>query len=140
MFLRLYLFGRSLLFHSQLIRNASLRSFSYLNRVSMDLFFLIKTALQHWPGRCLLTVCLTLFFLGSWCLRACVYQPNNHHLSMPNAMWLFIVTFATIGKTKSKRRKISDRMMYLGYGDIVPSSYCGRGKSNAHEILSNDFF
>ena len=98
MFLRLYLFGRSLLLHSQLIRNASLRSFSYLNHVSMDLFFLIKTALEQWPGRCLLTVCLSMFFIGSWSLRACVYQPSNEHLSMPNAMWLFMVTFATIGK------------------------------------------
>ena len=98
MFLRLYLFARSILSHSHLVQSTSLRSFGYLNRISIDLFFLIKAAVQQWPGRCLLTFCVTLFFIGSWTLRACAYQPNNEHISMADAMWLFMVTFATIGK------------------------------------------
>lgn len=97
-FLRLYLFGRSILFHSRLVRNASLRSFGYLNRVSIDFFFLFKTGLEQWPGRCLLSFCMSVFLISSWSLRACNYRAINEHLSMPDAMWLFIVTFATVGK------------------------------------------
>lgn len=97
-FLRWYLFGRLILFHSRLFRNASLRSFGYLNHVSIDFFFLIKTSLEQWPGRCLLIFCTIVFFVGSWSLRACDYTPSDEPISMPNAMWLFIITFTTVGK------------------------------------------
>jgi hypothetical protein len=100
-FLRLYLIGRSILFHSSLVRNASLRSFGYLNRVSIDFYFLIKTALEQWPGRCLLSFCITVFLIGSWSLRACNYTSTNKHLPIADSMWLFIITYTTIGKYDS---------------------------------------
>ena len=87
-----------MLFHSRLVRNASLRSFGYLNRVSIDFYFLIKTGLEQWPGRCQLVFCITTFLIGSWCLRASSYTPANNHLSMLDAMWFFIITYTTIGK------------------------------------------
>ncbi|CAF1334374.1 unnamed protein product, partial [Rotaria sp. Silwood1] len=65
--------------------------------------------LQQYPVSCLTTFCMIVFFVESWCLRACCYTPTNEYMSMLNAMWCFIITFTTIG-----------------YGDFVPSTYCGR--------------
>jgi hypothetical protein len=96
-FLRLYLFGRSIMFHSHLVRDVSLRSFGYLNQVSINFSFLMKTYLEQWPTRCLITICTITFFIGSWSLRACDYTTTREHVSMSNSMWLFVVTFTTVG-------------------------------------------
>jgi len=96
-FARIYLFGRSIMLHSHLARNVSLRSMSYLNQVSIDFFFLIKTYLQIWPTRFLLIILTIVFLIGSWGLRACSYKATDH-LSMLDAMWLFIITFTTVGE------------------------------------------
>ncbi|CAF1447056.1 unnamed protein product [Rotaria sordida] len=82
MFARFYLICRSIVFHSHLFRDSSSRSVGYLNKISIDFF---------------------------WCLRACNYLPTNEHVSFLNSMWLFVVTFTTVG-----------------YGDFTPSTYCGR--------------
>ncbi|CAF3477244.1 unnamed protein product [Rotaria sp. Silwood1] len=109
MFLRLYLLCRFIMFHSHLFLDASSRSVGYLNKVSIDYLFLIKAYLQQWPMRCLTTFCVTVFLIGSWCLRACDYSSTNEHLSIENSMWLLIETFTTVG-----------------YGDFTPSTLCGR--------------
>ncbi|CAF3793568.1 unnamed protein product [Rotaria sordida] len=109
MFARLYLFGRVIMFHSHLFRDVSLRSIGYLNKVSINFFYLMKTHLERFPTLWLTAFCVTFCIIGSWCLRACSYLPNNQHLSVADSMWLFIVTFSTVG-----------------YGDLTPSSYCGR--------------
>ncbi|CAF1224351.1 unnamed protein product [Rotaria sordida] len=108
-FARLYLFGRVIMFHSHLFRDVSLRSIGYLNKVSINFFYLMKTHLERFPTLWLTAFCVTFCIIGSWCLRACSYLPNNQHLSVADSMWLFIVTFSTVG-----------------YGDLTPSSYCGR--------------
>jgi len=71
----------------------------------------MKTYLDRWPILCLSIFCCAAFLIGSWSLRACDYTSYYVHLPMLDAMWLFIVTYTTVG-----------------YGDIVPSSYCGRSK------------
>ncbi|CAF3275209.1 unnamed protein product [Rotaria sp. Silwood2] len=97
------------MFHSHLFRDVSLRSIGYLNKVSVNFFFLVKTHLERFPTRCLTAFCMVLCIIGSWALRACSYLPNNQRLSVSDSMWLFIVTFSTVG-----------------YGDLTPTSYCGR--------------
>lgn len=98
MFLRLYLFSRSILFHFHLLHDASSRSMGYLNRVKMDFSFLAKTYLEKWSARTLSFTCTILFLIGSWCLRACDYRNDLTHFSIGDSMWLFIITFATVGE------------------------------------------
>lgn len=109
MFLRLYLLCRFIMYRSHLVHNASSQSIGSLNEVTINFMFLIKTYLERWPTRCLLVISLFFFFIGSWALRACNYDSTGEHFSLTNSMWLFIATFTTVG-----------------YGDIAPSTYCGR--------------
>ena len=96
-FIRLYLFSRFFVYHSHLARDASSQSLGYLNQVSINFSFIMKTYLEQWPIRCLVTFCLMTFFIGSWSLRACNYQPTTEHVPILDSMWLFIVTFTTVG-------------------------------------------
>ncbi|CAF1354511.1 unnamed protein product [Adineta ricciae] len=109
MFARVYLLCRFIRFHSSFTRNVSAQSLGGLNQVSFDLLCLIRIYLTRWPVRCLLGFCIAVFFIGSWSLRACNYTTSFEHLSLFDAMWLFIVTFTTVG-----------------YGDLIPLTYCGR--------------
>ena len=84
---------------SHLFQNASSQSLGCLNQVSINFFFLVKTYLDRWPVRCLFTFCLCLFMIGSWSLRACNYVSPTEHASMFDSMWLFIVTFTTVGQS-----------------------------------------
>ncbi|CAF1124149.1 unnamed protein product [Adineta ricciae] len=112
MFCRLYLIARFIMLHSHLVRDASSQSLGYLNRVSFNFPFVIKSYIQQRPALCLTTFCFSIFFIASWSMRACDYNVKTGHMPMLDATWLFIISFTTIG-----------------YGDIVPSTYCGRGKS-----------
>ena len=94
---RLYLVCRFLLSHSRLVHNASSQSLGNLNRVPMGFFFLMKTYLEQWPTRCMIVFCSMVFLIGSWSLRACNYRSTGEHMSIFDAMWLFIVTFTTVG-------------------------------------------
>ncbi|CAF1685669.1 unnamed protein product [Rotaria magnacalcarata] len=100
---------RFMKFHSHFVQNASSKSLGYLNQVSIDFFFVIKTYVEQWPTRCLIIFCTIVIFIGSWSLRACDYLPTGEHASMSDSIWLFMVTLTTVG-----------------YGDITPTSYCGR--------------
>jgi hypothetical protein len=96
-FARLYLLCRLFMFHSNLFRDTSLQSLGYLNQVSINFFFLIRTHLQKWPTRTLLIICSFLFLISSWSLRVCNYKSDSTRLSMLDSMWLFIATFTTVG-------------------------------------------
>ncbi|CAF4062622.1 unnamed protein product [Rotaria sordida] len=91
------------------IRDAPLKSFDSLNQVSINFTFLTKIYVEKWPIRCLSIICILIFFIGSWSIRACDYQHAAKHISMVDSMWLFIVTYTTVG-----------------YGDLASSTYCGR--------------
>lgn len=100
------------MYHSDLVRNSSLRSFGYMNKVTVDFFLLVRTYLELWSIRTLLAFCLLVLAVGSWCLRACDYNANQH-FSMLDSIWLAVCTFTA-----------------LGYGEIYPTTYCGRSILN----------
>lgn len=105
------------MYHSDLVRNSSMRSFGYMNKVSINFYFLMKTYLDTWATRSLLVLCAVWLVIGSWSLRACDYNANQH-ISVLDAIWLFVCTLAAIG-----------------YGEIYPTTYCGRSQiKNFHSF------
>ncbi|CAF2781638.1 unnamed protein product [Rotaria sp. Silwood2] len=129
MFFRLYLICRLIMLRSPLVRDASSQSLGYLNRVSFTFPFIIKAYIQQQPALCLTTFCISAFFIASWAMRACDFNEKTGHMSMVDATWLFTISFTTIGiqYLTFLINFLIDFVWFLGYGDIVPSTYCGRG-------------
>ncbi|KAK6188233.1 hypothetical protein SNE40_004459 [Patella caerulea] len=118
MFLRLYLICRVMLLHSKLFTDASSRSIGALNRIHFDTRFVLKTLMTICPGTILLVFMLTLWIIASWLLRACESYHDENHANILNSMWMIAITFLSIG-----------------YGDIVPNTYCGRGIAIATGVM-----
>ncbi|XP_005090058.2 small conductance calcium-activated potassium channel protein-like [Aplysia californica] len=114
MFLRLYLVCRFLMLHSRLYQDASCQSLGALNRIHFNFRFIFKSFMALYPDYFLAVFMVSLFIITSWTLRLCeMYNDAFHarvHGNFLNSMWLIAITFLTVG-----------------YGDIVPNSYCGRG-------------
>ncbi|CAB3364362.1 Hypothetical predicted protein [Cloeon dipterum] len=110
MFLRLYLICRVMLLHSKLFTDASSRSIGALNRINFNTRFVLKTLMTICPGTVLLVFMVSLWIIASWTLRQCERFHDEEHANLLNAMWLIAITFLSVG-----------------YGDIVPNTYCGRG-------------
>ncbi|KAL3317041.1 Small conductance calcium-activated potassium channel protein 2, partial [Cichlidogyrus casuarinus] len=109
MFLRLYLIFRVILLHSRLFTDAGSRSIGAMNKVSFDTQFVLKTMMTLSPATVLLSFIFCLWIILSWMLRACEGIHDSYHRNILNSMWLIAVTFLSIG-----------------YGDLVPNTYCGR--------------
>eukprot|EP00106_Octopus_bimaculoides_P017965 XP_014785407.1 PREDICTED: small conductance calcium-activated potassium channel protein-like isoform X1 [Octopus bimaculoides] len=109
MFFRLYLICRVMLLHSRLFTDASSRSIGALNRINFDTRFVLKTLMTICPGTVLLVFMLSLWIIASWTLRACESYHDTKHANILNSLWMISITFLSIG-----------------YGDIVPNTYCGR--------------
>jgi len=112
MFLRLYLIARVMLLHSRLFTDASSRSIGALNKINFNTRFVMKTLMTICPGTVLLVFSISLWIIAAWTIRACERYHDSHE-SISNflsAMWLISITFLSIG-----------------YGDMVPNTYCGKG-------------
>ncbi|XP_061657988.1 LOW QUALITY PROTEIN: small conductance calcium-activated potassium channel protein 2 [Syngnathoides biaculeatus] len=112
MFLRLYLIARVMLLHSKLFTDASSRSIGALNKINFNTRFVMKTLMTICPGTVLLVFTISLWIIAAWTVRACERYHDNHdtNSNFLGAMWLISITFLTIG-----------------YGDMVPNTYCGKG-------------
>lgn len=114
MFLRLYLVFRFIMLHSRLYQDASCQSLGALNRIHFNFRFIFKSFMALYPDYSLAVFMGSFFVISSWTLRLCeMYNDAIHarvHGSFLNSLWLNAITFLTVG-----------------YGDIVPNSYCGRG-------------
>ncbi|ELT96822.1 hypothetical protein CAPTEDRAFT_22890, partial [Capitella teleta] len=111
MFLRLFLLGRVIMLHSRLFTDASSQSLGALNRIHFNFSFIFKSMMTLYPEYVLLLLMLSGFVVASWMLRACemYYIDEPQTRDFLNALWLISITFLSVG-----------------YGDIVPHSYCGR--------------
>uniref|UniRef100_A0A668TTW7 Calmodulin-binding domain-containing protein n=1 Tax=Oreochromis aureus TaxID=47969 RepID=A0A668TTW7_OREAU len=112
MFLRLYLIARVMLLHSKLFTDASSRSIGALNKINFNTRFVMKTLMTICPGTVLLVFTISLWIIAAWTVRACERYHDNQDITSNflGAMWLISITFLTIG-----------------YGDMVPHTYCGKG-------------
>ncbi|XP_051972422.1 small conductance calcium-activated potassium channel protein 2 isoform X1 [Xyrauchen texanus] len=112
MFLRLYLIARVMLLHSKLFTDASSRSIGALNKINFNTRFVMKTLMTICPGTVLLVFTISLWIIAAWTVRACERYHDNIDVTSNflGAMWLISITFLTIG-----------------YGDMVPNTYCGKG-------------
>ncbi|XP_061764272.1 small conductance calcium-activated potassium channel protein 2 isoform X1 [Nerophis ophidion] len=112
MFLRLYLIARVMLLHSKLFTDASSRSIGALNKINFNTRFVMKTLMTICPGTVLLVFTISLWIIAAWTVRACERYHDNQdtNSNFLGAMWLISITFLTIG-----------------YGDMVPNTYCGKG-------------
>ncbi|XP_040273403.1 small conductance calcium-activated potassium channel protein 1 [Bufo bufo] len=115
MFLRLYLIGRVMLLHSKLFTDASSRSIGALNKINFNTRFVMKTLMTICPGTVLLVFSISSWIIAAWTVRVCERQNQYHDKqevtsNFLGAMWLISITFLSIG-----------------YGDMVPNTYCGKG-------------
>uniref|UniRef100_A0A0N4ZDJ3 CaMBD domain-containing protein n=1 Tax=Parastrongyloides trichosuri TaxID=131310 RepID=A0A0N4ZDJ3_PARTI len=112
MFLRAYLLCRFMVLHSKQFQDAATRSIAALNRISMDFRFVIKTMMANHPLRVLVVFTCAYWTCMSWMFTQCerynTLGPGHEHYYL-NSLWFIMVTF-----------------MSIGYGDIVPTTYCGR--------------
>ncbi|GMT12436.1 hypothetical protein PFISCL1PPCAC_3733, partial [Pristionchus fissidentatus] len=120
MFLRSYLLCRFMVLHSKQFQDAATRSIAALNRISMDFRFVIKTMMADHPLRVLVVFTVSYWMCMSWMFTQCERydgELDSEHYYL-NSMWFIMVTF-----------------MSIGYGDIVPNTYCGRTLSIATGIV-----
>ena len=110
MFLRFILVCRVMLLHSKLFTDASSQSLGALNRIHFNFRFIFKSMMTLYPEYVLTVLMITGFVVASWALRACEMYHDQAHSNFFNSMWLIAVTFLSVG-----------------YGDLVPNTYCGRG-------------
>uniref|UniRef100_A0A915HNI5 Calmodulin-binding domain-containing protein n=1 Tax=Romanomermis culicivorax TaxID=13658 RepID=A0A915HNI5_ROMCU len=115
MFLRLYLFCRFMAIHSRQFQDAATRSIASLNRVSVNFTFVLKTLMHEHPLKvlCGFTLCFWIFHaILKKVSRLTVtfrYDGVPEDYKYLNALWFIMITFKSVG-----------------YGDIVPDTYCGR--------------
>lgn len=111
MLARLYILGKFTVVHHRLLTDTSTQSLGALNKVKINTSFVFKALMSTMPGTMLITIMMAILIIDSWALRTCeiYYYPGSDESSYLNAMWLTAITFLTIG-----------------YGDIYPSTYCGR--------------
>uniref|UniRef100_A0A8C8DZC3 Potassium calcium-activated channel subfamily N member 1 n=1 Tax=Oryzias sinensis TaxID=183150 RepID=A0A8C8DZC3_9TELE len=112
MFLRLYLIGRVMLLHSKLFTDASSRSIGALNKINFNTRFVMKTLMTICPGTVLLVFSVSCWIIAAWIVRICERYHDTQEVTSTflGAMWLVSITFLSIG-----------------YGDMVPHTYCGKG-------------
>ncbi|EGT42164.1 hypothetical protein CAEBREN_30148, partial [Caenorhabditis brenneri] len=123
MFLRLYWLCRVMLLHSRVFTDASSRSIAGLNRVNFNARFILKTLMTMCPGTMLMIFTAFLWIIAGWILRLCEREqfetdPNKDTNNYINSIWLVAITFLSVG-----------------YGDIVPKTYCGRSMAIVTGIL-----
>ncbi|KAM6959018.1 small conductance calcium-activated potassium channel protein 2-like isoform 2-T2 [Aplochiton taeniatus] len=111
MFLRLYLLGRAMMLHSRLFTDTASRSIGALNKIDFNYCFVMKTLMTIYPGTVLMIFSVSLWIVAAWGLHVCERHHNYKDLSSNymEALWMVSVTFLSIG-----------------YGDVVPHTYCGR--------------
>ncbi|XP_041616590.1 small conductance calcium-activated potassium channel protein 3 isoform X4 [Vulpes lagopus] len=96
----------------KLFTDASSRSIGALNKINFNTRFVMKTLMTICPGTVLLVFSISLWIIAAWTVRVCERYHDQQDVTSNflGAMWLISITFLSIG-----------------YGDMVPHTYCGKG-------------
>uniref|UniRef100_A0A8C6SD01 Calmodulin-binding domain-containing protein n=1 Tax=Neogobius melanostomus TaxID=47308 RepID=A0A8C6SD01_9GOBI len=109
MFLRLYLLGRAMMLHSRLFTDTASRSIGALNKIHFNTRFVCKTLMTNYPGTVLMIFSVSLWIVAATIQRCAHHNYRDLSSNYMEALWMVSVTFLSIG-----------------YGDVVPHTYCGR--------------
>ncbi|KRZ15591.1 Small conductance calcium-activated potassium channel protein [Trichinella zimbabwensis] len=116
---RLYLLGRFMALRSKQFQDAATRSIAALNRITVDFAFILKSLMYENPIKVLLLFTGVLWLVMAWMFRQCERFNGNHDEYLySNSIWFVIITFLSIG-----------------YGDVTPTTYCGRGGAGVSSAL-----
>lgn len=109
MFLRSYLIFRVMVLYSYIYNRSSSQRVQLTRNQNIDSEFALKYLLTVYSKAFLIgsVVCVTLW--TSWAVRVCEIYEEDSSLYYFHNVWFIAITFMTIG-----------------YGDIVPRSFCGR--------------
>ncbi|KFD54489.1 hypothetical protein M514_04636 [Trichuris suis] len=119
MLCRLYLLGRFMALRSKQFQDAATRSIAALNRITVDFAFILKSLMYEHPIKVLLLFTAVLWLVMAWMFRQCErFNGSQEDYLFSNAIWFVIITFLSIG-----------------YGDVTPTTYCGRGVSITTGII-----
>uniref|UniRef100_A0A3B3S4N7 Potassium calcium-activated channel subfamily N member 1 n=1 Tax=Paramormyrops kingsleyae TaxID=1676925 RepID=A0A3B3S4N7_9TELE len=96
----------------KLFTDASSRSIGALNKINFNTRFVMKTLMTICPGTVLLVFSISSWIIAAWTVRVCERYHDKQEVTSNflGAMWLISITFLSIG-----------------YGDMVPHTYCGKG-------------
>ncbi|KPP72391.1 Small conductance calcium-activated potassium channel protein 3-like [Scleropages formosus] len=85
---------------------------SAVHPVHFNTRFVMKTLMTICPGTVLLVFSISLWIIAAWTVRVCerYHDAQDVTSNFLGAMWLISITFLSIG-----------------YGDMVPHTYCGKG-------------
>lgn len=111
MMLRLYLVGKFIVVHSNILTDPSTQNVSAVSHVKININFVLKAALSNHPAEVIALLILTMYLVSVWSMRTCemYYTDMAEVQSVSEAMWLSAITFLTVG-----------------YGDLTPKTHCGR--------------
>lgn len=145
MFLRLYLIGRVMLLHSKLFTDASSRSIGALNKINFDTRFVMKTLMTICPGTVLLVFSVSCWIIAAWTVRVCErYQlltlASHYLIDFVSLVGLCLFCYSVVSCLSRYHDAqevtstflgamwlISITFLSIGYGDMVPHTYCGKG-------------
>ncbi|OAF70532.1 KCa2.1 [Intoshia linei] len=99
-----------IMFFRLLFTDASSRSIGAINRITFNTRFVLKTLMTICPGTIMFSFVISFWLIVSWTFRICECTlSTSSHYNILNSLWLTAITFLSIG-----------------YGDVVPETYCGR--------------
>ena len=87
----------------------------------------MKTLMTICPGTVLLVFSVSLWIIAAWTIRACERYETVFEWTYDNFLTRYHDSHESISNFLSAMWLISITFLSIGYGDMVPNTYCGKG-------------